>query len=226
MTDAPRPRRPTLLDREGPDAGASLQLRGWLILLTVAGGAIGVLLANLRGVRGWATLAWMAAGALVAPGVTHAVARLAAGAAGRAAGRIYMPGGASTPAVPDFSREDAMAARGDVAGALRSYEGMLAADGERAAVLLRMAGLLARPGGDPSGAAALYQRARRAPGCTAEQDRFATQRLADLWLATPGSERRALTELRRLAELHPGTREAAGALAAIARLKKELGSES
>jgi hypothetical protein len=52
-----------------------------------------------------------------------------------------------------------------------------------------------------------------------EHERYVSQKLIDLYLGPLAGEGRALVELRRLIERHPGTREAEGARSAIAGLK-------
>ena len=52
-----------------------------------------------------------------------------------------------------------------------------------------------------------------------QYERYATQRLIDLYLMNIATHAKALTELRRLAGRFPGTPEAAGALTAIERMR-------
>lgn len=195
--------------------------RIWTASLAVVGAGLGGLLAILRHAHGVGTVAWIGGGALVAGVAARAGIGALGASAGRVAGRIFMPSGASSPAAPDYSYQDSLVARGAVDAALRSYDALIA-EGESAALLLRVADLCTRPGGDRTRALALFRRARELPGCSSEQDVYATNRLVDLHLAASAESGRALVELRRLADRHAGTREGARARDAIARLKREM----
>jgi len=60
---------------------------------------------------------------------------------------------------------------------------------------------------------------RDIPGASARDALYAAQRLIGLYDGPLGEPGRALVELRRLVERHPGTDVAAGARAAIAQIK-------
>jgi len=124
------------------------------------------------------------------------------------------------PRQASYSHIEAMAAGGDVAGALGAYEQVIAAEPTAVVPRAQAAELYAR-GADCARAAALFHEIRRVPGCTAQQDLYATQRLIDLYdgpLATPA---KSLTELRRIVERHAGSREAPFARAALAKRKRD-----
>ena len=132
-----------------------------------------------------------------------------------------MPSGASTPYEDQFSYQDALAARGDVAGALESFEAVIAERPGVAAPRLKAAELYARQGGNPQRAAALFREVRDLPGVPRGDALFASSRLVDLYDGPLDDPGRALVELRRIIEVHPNTDLAAGARVALARIKAQ-----
>jgi hypothetical protein len=132
---------------------------------------------------------------------------------------FLFPSGDSTPYEATFSSFDALEAAGDVDGAIAAYDALLARDPGNARALRQAAELHVRAG-RPARAAELFV-ALRTRAASREDELYATQRLADLYLGPLGDDGRALVELRRLAERFAGTREAEGARLALARLKRE-----
>jgi hypothetical protein len=150
----------------------------------------------------------------------HRVSLGIAEGSGRAFGAFIQPSGNSSPYQRTYSAEDALAARGDIVGALRAYEAIVAADPSDVMARRKGADLHARHG-DPRRAAELFAEIRRIPAVPRSDQLYASQRLIDLLLGSLGDKGRALVELRRLVETFPGTREAAGARIAIDRMKRE-----
>jgi hypothetical protein len=68
-----------------------------------------------------------------------------------------------------------------------------------------------------------FRLARDVPGITAEQQRYASQKVIDLYLGPLAQAGRAMAELRRLIDQHPGTPEAEGARTAIQHIKSRRG---
>lgn len=132
---------------------------------------------------------------------------------------FLFPSGESSPYEATHSSIDALEAAGDVGGALAAYEALLRREPGNARALRQAAELHVRAA-QPARAAERFQ-ALRTQSTAREDELYATQRLADLYLGALGDEGRALVELRRLAERFPGTREADGARSALARLKRE-----
>ncbi len=132
---------------------------------------------------------------------------------------FLFPTGDSTPYEETFSSFDALEAAGDVSGAMAAYEALLAREPGNARALRQAAELHVRAGRHRRGAELLGELRRL--GTTRADELYATQRLADLYLGALGDDGRALVELRRLVERFPATREAEGARAALARLKRE-----
>lgn len=216
----------TWMDRRGPDAGITLRAARYAFVVFPLSLAMwGVVVTQKLGVGGAKGLLLT----LVAAAVTTVAvfyAGLASANAGGAVVRAYtMPSGNSTPYEEQFSYQESLAARGDVAGALESYEAVIAERPEAAAPRLKAAELYARRGGDPRRAAALFREARELAGASPRDALYASSRLVDLYDGPLNEPGRALVELRRLVELHPNTDVAAGARKAIARIKAQRASE-
>lgn len=134
-------------------------------------------------------------------------------------GPILAPMGRSTPYAHDFSQEQALVARGDVATALALYEQHIAAAPNDAEARIRAADTYAREARDPVRAAALFREVARMDGVPAPRQVYAVHRLADLQAGPLGDPGPALRELARLADRYPGTDVAREARRAIAGLK-------
>lgn len=133
-----------------------------------------------------------------------------------------MPTGNTTPSRPDYSREDALLMQRDVAGALASFEHKIASDPRLVDARLRAADLYVKEGKDPRRAEALLREVQRIPGVARQDDVYASSRLVDLYSGVLDDPGRAVVELRRLVERHPGTRAAEDARRGLATLKARL----
>jgi hypothetical protein len=133
-----------------------------------------------------------------------------------------MPSGKTTPYEEQFSYQEAMAARGDVAGALESYEAVIAERPGQVAPRLRAAELYALRGGNPARAAELFREVRDLRGVEARHAVYASSRLVDLYDGPLDEPGRALVELRRIIERHPRAPIAHHAREALPRLKSRL----
>ncbi len=118
---------------------------------------------------------------------------------------IYAPTGASTPYTSTFSYQQAMAMKGDVKGALESFEALIAESPADPAPRLAAAELYAGRGGDPKRAAELYREARALPSAQPVHEMTATNALIDLYRGPLADDARAMSELRRLADRYAGT---------------------
>lgn len=125
--------------------------------------------------------------------------------AGDAAKQIYMPSGATTPYLRSFSYQQAMVMRGDVIGAIRSYEALITEEPDDVHVRLAAAELLARTPGFAERAATLYREARALPAATRRNELAATNALIDLYRGALADDGKMRTELRRLADRFAGT---------------------
>ena len=212
------------MDRAGPEAGITLRsARYSLFVFPLALALWGAGVTQKLGFQGLPAILLTVVGALLTTVVTF-YAGLATANAGGAIARAYtMPSGNSTPYEEQFSYQESLAARGDVAGALASYESIIAGRPEAVVPRLRAADLYARRGKDPARAAVLFREARGLAGTSPRDALYASSRLVDLYEGPLNDPGRALVELRRLVELYPGTDVAAGARKAIARIKEQRG---
>jgi len=178
---------------------------------------IGFLLCLLLGIKGWIQIPLIA---VFGSSLAFAAVRFGLSfghAAGQFVARFIAPSGSTTPYQYGYSYQQALAVRGDVAGALESYEAVLQdAPGEveayvQAAELYLTSGNIAR-------AIELFRAVRMIPGVTNARDIYASNRLVDLHLLAK-DDGRALVELRRLIERYPGTDTAIRAREALGRLK-------
>ena len=133
---------------------------------------------------------------------------------------LLWPNRGAAPRQASYSHIEAMAASGDVAGALGAYEQVIAANSTAIVPRAQAAELYAR-GTDPARAAALYTEIRRVPGCSPQNDLYATQRLIDLYDGPLDQPAKSLTELRRIIERHRDSREAPFARAALVKRKRD-----
>ena len=216
--DPPR-YRPTLLDRLGPDGIRRLKV------LPAAGAAFAIaLLAGglVAGQQGWspavAVPVVLLAAAAFATLASVAVLKLA-DAAGEGFGAFIMPSGASTPRAPDYSYQDALVMRGDVHGALESYESIIGATPGIVDARIRAADLYAGQGGNPQRAVDLFREVQRIPGVSPADDLYASNRLVDLFSGPLRQPGRAIVELRRIQQRYPRSPAAAHAPRVIAELK-------
>lgn len=225
--ESPGGYRPTLFDRHGPDAGLRLKAAGYASLAFALLSVMWYVLAVQRlGLHGFPALLFTLVAASLSALFVFRMGLASAVAAGGVARAVTMPSGASTPYEDQFSFQESLAARGDVAGALESYEAVISERPGAVSPRLKAAELYARRGKDPRRAAALLREVRDLPGATPRESLYAASRLVDLYdgpLAEPG---RALVELRRLVERYPNTDVAAGARVAIARIKAQRAAEA
>jgi hypothetical protein len=157
-------------------------------------------------------------GALAGFLVGRTIGALLLGGSGAAAQHVYMPDAAGTY-THTHSQIDAMEARGDYRGAVAAWEAVAVEQPGEPWPLIRAGEIYLRTLNEPSMALDRFRHARELPGISAERERYVSQKIIDLYLGPLADEGRALVELRRLMDRHPGTREAAGARAAIASLK-------
>jgi hypothetical protein len=217
--------RPTLLDRLGPDAMFVMRARLAGILTLVVSFAALLAFFSRQGVSGMRGLLLALALALLAGLFAYWMPLRFIRAAGDVALAFTGATGKSTPYEEQFSYQDSLEARGDVAGALASYEAVITERPTAVAPRLRAADLYARRGQNPRRAAELFRELRELPGASRRDALYASSRLVDLYDGPLNEPGRALVELRRIIERHPGTRVADGARDALPRLKARLAAE-
>ena len=211
----------TIFDRQGPEAAHFLQAVSSLIIPIVAGAFIGGALAVRKDFSPTLVAVSALGGSLVfAVWWWFFVTRTSHGA-GKVFGEFIQPSGSGSYE-RQYSHEDSMVMRGNIDGALSSYEEIiLEAPNDpqppiRAADLYAKAGLRER-------AEELYRAVQRLPGVPARDDIYASNRPVDLYLAWPGHEKYGLRELRRLIDTYPETDVATRARAGLVNLKSQLG---
>ena len=148
------------------------------------------------------------------------VGGLVLGASGTTAQQVYMPGAKGTYA-QTHSHIDALEAQGNYAGAVDAWEKVAIAQPGNPWPLIRAGELYMRTLGDPAMALERFRGAQSMPGINAEHHIYVSQKIIDLYLGPLDDHGRALVELSRFVHLHAGTRDAAHAREAIARIKAE-----
>lgn len=157
-----------------------------------------------------------AAGGVIGAGVILLGVRFAQGVAQRGVLAVLEPGGRGREQAV-YSHAEALAAKGNFEAASKAFDQVRAEHGDKASLLRAEAEVQLRPEGDPQRARELLMRLRKAPDASRADELYATHRLIDLYLGPLGEEARAMSELRRLVERFPGTRDAEGALAELDR---------
>lgn len=211
----------TLFDRRGPEAADFLRTVSSLIIPIVAGALIGGALAAQKGLSAALIFVCTLAGSLTfALWWWFFVTRVSHGA-GRMFGEFIQPSAAGSYE-RQYSSEDALVMRGDVEGALASYERIMLEAPNDAQPRIRAADLYAKSGLREK-AEILYRAVQRVPRVAPGDDIYVSNRLVDLYLAWPGHETKGLRELRRLVDTYPETDVAERARAGLVNLKSQLG---
>jgi hypothetical protein len=133
---------------------------------------------------------------------------------------FLQPGGMSRGA-GRHSKAEALAASGLFEEASAEFEKVRVTLGDSIPSLRAEAELHATASGNPARAEELFQRIRRAPHATSNDELYASHRLLDLYIGPLNDEGRVLVELRRMAERFPNTPDGQGALAELRRRRAE-----
>ena len=134
---------------------------------------------------------------------------------------LIWPSGRSTPYQPTYSDIQALAARGDEAGALEAYDAAMRLRPMDPEPRFQAAEMLLRSS-TPEKAARYFTQGRRLSPNDRSRELYATQRLIDLYWGKLKDYPRARAELRQLVRRFPGTREAAAANELLESLSDEL----
>jgi hypothetical protein len=213
--------RRTIFDRQGPEAVHFVRTVLSVVLPIVFGACIGGALAWRSGFSpGLIVLSALAGSVVFAVWWWYFVTRVSHGA-GKMFGEFIQPSGAGSYE-RQYSYEDAMVMRGDIEGALTSYERMILERPNDTQPRMRAAELYAKSGLRER-AETLYRSIQRLAGKPLSADVAASNRLVDLYLAWPGHETKGLRELRRLIDTYPETEVAERARAGLVNLKSQLG---
>jgi hypothetical protein len=119
-----------------------------------------------------------------------------------------------------YSAIESLAIRGDTAAAAEAYRERARNPGERVEATLRRVSLLAGPLGQPETALVELEALQRSSLSTVDDLRVGAA-LVDLYDRRLGEPGRAMAELRRLIDRHPGDRSARRLRHALAALKAE-----
>lgn len=211
----------SLFDKHGPEAADLLRTVSSLTIPVVAGALIGGALAVQRGLSAPLIVLSIFAGALILGTWWWLFVSRVSHGAGKAFSEFIQPS-ASGSYERQYSHEDAMVMRGDVGGALTSYEEIILEEPNDPQPRLRAAELYAKSQ-QRDRAEELYRSVQRLPRLKPKDDVFASNRLVDLYLAWPGHETKGLRELRRLIDTYPETDVAQRARAGLVNLKSQLG---
>ncbi|MDQ6636086.1 MAG: hypothetical protein M3Z10_15155, partial [Gemmatimonadota bacterium] len=118
--------RPPWFDREGPDAAFRLKATAWSIMAFPVALSLGFEFATrVKGLGALPASLVSLATATVCSVALYRVTLGSTNAAGAAIRMVTLPSGRSTPYEEQFSYQESLAARGDVAGALASYEAVI-----------------------------------------------------------------------------------------------------
>ena len=211
----------TLFDKQGPEAAHFLQTVSSLIIPIVAGAFIGGALAVRRDFSpALIVLSALGGSITLALWWWYFVTRISHGA-GRTLSEFIQPS-ATGSYERQYSHQDALVMRGDVEGALVSYERIILEAPNDAQPRIRAADLYAKSGLRER-AELLYRAVQRLPNVASRDDIYTSNRLVDLYLAWPGYETMGLLELRRLVDTYPETDVAERARAGLVNLKSQLG---
>ena len=212
----------TVFDQRGPEAAHFLQAASSLIIPIVAGAVIGGALAIRNGYSAPLVVVSAVGGSIVFAVWWWFFVTRTSNAAGKLFGSFLQPSGAGSYE-RQYSREDALVMRGDVEGALASYEEIILESPTDPRPRIRAADLCAKSGLRER-AETLYRSVQRLPRVAARDDIYASNRLVDLYLAWPGHEVNGLRELRRLIDTYPESDVAERARAGLVNLKSQLGT--
>lgn len=214
--------RRTLFDKLGPEAADLYKIGSWLIVPIVAGAFTGCALSIRAGfVTTGVVLATLVGGVLAGATTALFVISVSRGA-GDAFGSFLQPSGSGTPYERQYSYEDSLVMRGDIPGALASYERIIAEVPNEAQPRLRAAEVCVKSKMNER-AEALFRGVQRLSQVRTRDDVYASNRLVDLYLTWPGHETKGLRELRRLIDTYPDTGIAARARERLLSLKSQLG---
>ncbi|CAN5364639.1 hypothetical protein BH09GEM1_BH09GEM1_26410 [soil metagenome] len=224
-TDESPQARSSWLEQFGADSALQGKAVGYGVLVAGVIFGAGLILSLLGGVPSFAVVIGLAVAGLVLGALTAYVGSRMGEGAGIVVQSFIQPSGNSTPYEQSFSYQEAMIMRGDIDGALESFESIITEQPTLVSVRLLAAEHYARGNRNPMRAAELFREIRAIPQVPIRDAIYSSSRLVDLYdgpLADPG---RALVELRRIIELYPGSDVAKHARSALPALKERLERE-
>jgi hypothetical protein len=207
---------PTYLDRLGAEGVFRIRAAVMGVLTGTIAASIGYRASTIPPVPAHPAAHSLLIGIVAAIATTILVRSIATGAAASTLA-FLQPSGASCRPEPEYSRYQALAARGDVTRAIAGYEGVIRAHPHETVARLHAAELYLRMG-DARRAESLLREVQQLPARTDAHDLRASNRLVDLYLGPLADRESALRELRRLADAHGGTPVGEGAREAVVRM--------
>lgn len=214
----------SLMDRLGPDGPALIRSIVFALTMLPLGGAGGVALGIKLGLRVPAVVLCGVAGAVLGSVLIFFLIRVVPNFGGAAMQATLMPSGNTTPYETDYSYESALAMKGDVKGALESFEEKVALSPNNSVVRLKAAEMYLGAGNFQR-ARDLYREVQRIPDVDGRDDVIASYRLIDLYREKIGEPAKALPEFRRLIERYPNSQTEQNAREALTKLKKDMSFE-
>jgi hypothetical protein len=216
--------KPTLFDCNGPDAKFLLQGAGYVVLIFALTLVLFTVLTWKLQLHGLAAAAFILIGASGSAAAVGWLALRFVAAVGNTWMRFAVDG-TSTPYKEQYSYQQTLVMQGRLDDALESFEAVIAEQPEAVDPRIRAAELYARDKANPGRAAELFREVQRIESVSTGEFVYATNRLVDLLNGPLGEPGRALVELRRLIERHPGSAAASYARAVLATLKAPTNSE-
>lgn len=218
------PYKRSFFDRLGPDAPAKVRAAVFAVTMSPLGAAGGAVLAVKVGLARWEIVLMALAGAALGSALVFFLVRIIPHAGGAVMQATLMPSGNTTPYETDYSYESALAMKGDIKGALASFDEKIAAAPLDAAVRLNAADMHATHG-KYERARDLYREVQRIPNVERRDDVLASYRLVDLYLGKLAEPGKSLPEFRRLIDRYPNSQIETQARQALTELKKEMSFE-
>lgn len=139
---------------------------------------------------------------------------------GHVARAVLHPPSGGRPTIPTSGAE-ALFTQGDLDASMAAFDALREQHGALPELLRCEADLHLERDGRPERARELLVRLRQSPGVSRGDELFASQRLIDLYFGPLRDEARALSEMRRLVDRFPGTRDAEGARAELERRRQQ-----
>lgn len=214
----------SIFDRLGPDAAPLVRSIVFALTMAPLGAAGGAVVGSRMGLEKSMIILMALVGAFMGSALIFFIIRVIPYSGGAAMQATLMPSGNTTPYETDYSFELALAMKGDVKGALASFEEKIAASPLDAAVRLKAAEIFLTDK-NYSRARDLYKEVQRIPNVGRHDDVVASYRLVDLYRGKLHEPGKALPEFRRLIERYPNSQIEAQAREALANLKREMSFE-
>jgi outer membrane protein assembly factor BamD (BamD/ComL family) len=207
---APKEYQATMFDRRGPDG--IHDLRTWSYGLLVFGIVAGAML--MTGGFTWFVFPVAIVVALIVVGGATFLSTIA--------GNSYkhiMVSGASTPYTEQYSYQQSLVMKGEIDGALASFESIIAEKPRTVTARVKAAELYIKERKNHTRAFDLFREIQRIPAISAGDYVYATNRIVDLYVGPLNEPGKARVELRKLVEQFPNSPAATNARIALTELR-------